>query len=235
MIKQLVKKIFNLVGLEVRKKIHAPLNNSVAYNSKENMDKFYADAALVARYEDERRISFYTELIKNVSQAVDFHKVSSIADVSAGTGRLLKEFRQKFPDKKYYGFEFSDGALKLCKKDCPDISFEKIDLYVSAKHAIPQGGTGINKSFDLILCVDTLEHLEYPERAIQNMLDMLTPYAHLCLIVPNGRYDTFEGHIHYWSPESFRLFLEKINCEIKCAMVWDKYVEQCIIVKRKTA
>ncbi|MEK6615485.1 MAG: class I SAM-dependent methyltransferase [Bacteroidota bacterium] len=218
----MTKQLFNLLGLEVRKKIHAPLNNPIVYNSKENTDKFYSDAALVARYEDERRISFYTEIINTIEQTFGFDKVSSIADVSAGTGRLLKEFRQKFPDKKYYGFEFSDDALALCKKNCPDIPFEKIDLY-----------TELNRTFDLILCVDTLEHLEYPEKAIQNILDMLTPNAHLCLIVPNGRYDTFEGHIHYWSPESFKLFLEKINCEIRYAMVWDKYVEQCVIVKRK--
>ncbi len=37
MIKQAIKNIFSAFGLEIRKKIHAPLNNSVAYNSKENV------------------------------------------------------------------------------------------------------------------------------------------------------------------------------------------------------
>ena len=222
MIKQIVKNIFNALGLEVRKKIHAPLNDSVVYNSKENTDKFYADEKLVAKYEDEKRISFYEEIVNDLSKAIDFEKINSIADVSAGTGRLLKEFLNKFLQKKYSGFEFSDSALKLCKINCPNISFSKVDLYKE-----------VAEKFDFLLCVDTLEHLEHPELAISNMIKMLNAGGHLFLIVPNGRYDKFEGHIHYWSPESFKLFIEKNNCIVKYTQVWNKYVEQCVIAQPK--
>ena len=222
MIKQTIKNIFSALGLEIRKKIHAPLNDSVAYNSKENTDKFYSDEKLVSNYENENRISFYAEIVNDLPKAIDFEKINSIVDVSAGTGRLLKEFQNKFPNKKYLGFEFSDSALKLCKINCPNISFVKADLY-----------KGIEQKFDFVLCVDTLEHLEHPELAISNMLKMLNAGGHLCLIVPNGRHDKFEGHIHYWSPESFKLFIEKNNCTVKYSQVWNKYVEQCVIAQPK--
>ena len=28
------------------------------------------------------------------------------------------------------------------------------------------------------------------------------------ITVPNGRIDTFEGHINFWSPESWKVFIE---------------------------
>jgi 2-polyprenyl-3-methyl-5-hydroxy-6-metoxy-1,4-benzoquinol methylase len=222
MLKQTIKNIFNVFGLEIRKKIHVPLNNPISYNSKESTDKFYANEKLVAKYENEERISFYKEIVSTVFSQTDFQKINSIADVSAGSGKVLKEFQNKFAQKKYFGFEFSDTALDLCRKNCPEISFKKIDLY-----------KGINQKFDLILCIDTLEHLENPEIVLQNILSMLSENGNVCLIVPNGRYDNFEGHIHYWSPESFKLFLEKNNCAIKFTKVWNKYNEQIAIAEKK--
>lgn len=222
MLKQAIKNIFGFLGFEIRKKIHAPLNHAVLYNSKANTDKFYADEKSVASYENETRVSFYREIIVEIARVVDVGKINSVADVSAGTGKLLSEFKQKYPHKKFNGFEFSDTALELCKKNCPDIQFGKIDLYKP-----------LDKNFDLVLCVDTLEHLEHPEIAIANMLAMLNPQGNLFLVVPNGRYDSFEGHVHYWSPESFKLFLEKNNCAITYTKVWNKFNEQCAVAGKK--
>jgi SAM-dependent methyltransferase len=218
-IKQLVRNIFSAFGLEVRKKIHAPLSNPVDYNSRENTDKFYADERLVSIYEDKKRISFYKSIVQQVSQRIDLNIVRSVADASAGTGRLLAEFRKSFPDKKYSGFEFSDAALALCKKNNPGIEFEKADLYHE---------TG--KSFDLVLCVDTLEHLEFPGKAVRTLLSMTHPGGYLYLVVPNGRHDTFEGHIHYWSPESFRLFIESLDCPVVSSHVWNEFGEQSVLI-----
>ena len=112
----------------------------------------------------------------------------------------------------------SDSALELCRKNNPRIRFEKGDLYSPRQERC-----------DLVLCIDTLEHLEYPERAIRNLLGN----GIVCLVVPNGRQDTFEGHIHYWSPESFRLFLEQQQCSILHTRVWGEFGEQLVLIKRK--
>lgn len=229
MIRQLIKKIFSAFGLEVRKKIHAPLSNATSYNSQANTDLFYADEKLVGAYISAERISFYKEIIQVIEQQLDFKNIHSIADISAGTGHLLKLFREKQGDKQYVGFEYSSKALEVCKKTCPDITFAQHDLY-----------KGMDKTFDLLLCVDTLEHLEYPEKAINNMLNMTNPNGCILIAVPNGRYDTFEGHIHYWSPESLVLFLKQLNppagragCTIVYTHVWNKFAQQCVIIQKK--
>lgn len=214
--------MFGTLGYEIRRKIHAPLNHPVLYNSKENTDNFYADAKLVATYENKIRLSFYREMISELSGIINPIEINTIADISAGTGKFLLEFQKRYSNKKFFGFEYSDKALELCRKNCPDIPFEKMNLYEP-----------INKKFDLVLCVDTLEHLEYPAQAITNMFSMLNDNGYLFLVVPNGRYDTFEGHIHYWSPESFKLFLHENNCVIKHTKVWNQYNEQCAVVKHK--
>jgi len=38
---------------------------------------------------------------------------------------------------------------------------------------------------------------------------MLRPKGSLLITVPNGRLDTFDGHINFWSPESWEVFIKK--------------------------
>ena len=222
MLKQLIKNIFSACGLEVRKKIHAPLSDAASYNSQINTDLFYADEKLVAAYISTERISFYKEIIHVLEQQLDFKNIHSIADVSAGTGHLLKFFQEKHSGKQYFGFEYSSKALEVCRKTCPDLPFAQADLY-----------KGMDQTFDLLLCVDTLEHLEYPEKAINNMLHMTNANGYILIAVPNGRYDTFEGHIHYWSPESLMLFLKQLECTITYSHVWNEFAQQCVVIQKR--
>ncbi len=222
MLKQLIKNIFSALGLEVRKKIHAPLSDSFSYNSQSNVDLFYSCEALLSAYISPQRISFYSAIIDEAAKHVNFSSIHTIADVSAGTGHLLKLFREKYGAKQYFGFEYSSKALEVCRKTCPGITFAQADLY-----------KGVDQTFDLLLCVDTLEHLEYPEKAISNMLNMTNANGYILIAVPNGRYDTFEGHIHYWSPESLILFLKQLNCTITHSRVWNEFTQQCAIIQKK--
>ena len=222
MLKQLIKNIFNAFGLEVRKKIHAPLSDAASYNSQANADLFYGDEKAVSAYLSAERISFYKEIIHLLEQQLELKNIHTVADVSAGTGHLLKLFREKHAGKKYFGFDYSGKALDVCRKTCPGITFSQADLY-----------KGVAQTFDLLLCVDTLEHLEYPEKAISSMLNMTNASGYVCIAVPNGRYDTFEGHIHYWSPESLMLFLKQLGCTITYSHVCNEFAQQCVVIQKK--
>jgi len=56
-----------------------------------------------------------------------------------------------------------------------------------------------------------LEHLLYPARALKQILGILEPSGMVLLTVPNGRIDNFGGHINFWSPESWKVFLEEFG------------------------
>ena len=68
------------------------------------------------------------------------------------------------------------------------------------------------------------------------MLKSLNTNGKLIISVPDGRIDTFSGHINFWSPESFKIFIEKtINyTEMGMYVVQFHYINNkniCIIKK----
>ena len=85
------------------------------------------------------------------------------------------------------------------RKECPKASFFKHDIY-----------NNLNLHFDLLVCMETLEHLNYPERALGNLLNASNV---VILTVPDGRKDSFRGHINFWSMESWKIFIKNFANE----------------------
>jgi len=65
----------------------------------------------------------------------------------------------------------------------------------------------IKEKYDLIVCMETLEHLLHPDRAILNLADAAPTVV---LTVPEGRKDSFRGHLNFWSKESFEVLLNSV-------------------------
>jgi hypothetical protein len=59
--------------------------------------------------------------------------------------------------------------------------------------------------FDTVFCCETLEHLLIPSKALKNLLNATN--FKCVLTVPDGRTDTYPGHINFWSEESWGSFL----------------------------
>jgi 2-polyprenyl-3-methyl-5-hydroxy-6-metoxy-1,4-benzoquinol methylase len=123
-----------------------------------------------------------------------------IADIGCGTGRLLMAVRAKDP-ASLTGFEYSEHALKAARANLPSAQFESFDIY-----------QGNERQFDIVFCIEVLEHLLHPQKALRNVVQMLATSGTALLTVPNGRTDTFEGHINFWSPESWEIFVKE-TCE----------------------
>ena len=66
----------------------------------------------------------------------------------------------------------------------------------------------LDYKFDIVFCTEVLEHLLYPHIALQNIIHLSQDSGVIMITVPNGRIDTFEGHINFWSPESWKVFIE---------------------------
>lgn len=67
----------------------------------------------------------------------------------------------------------------------------------------------ISQKSDIIFCTEVFEHLLEPELVIKNILSTLNPNGYLIITVPDGRKDTYEGHINFWSPENWNIFIKK--------------------------
>lgn len=169
---------------------------SIQHNSLENVNRIFSDAVLMHDYLEPARLKFYDEVLQlTVSRGVDF-KDKKIADVGCGTGHLLMSVKKISKPLSITGLDFSLEAVKFAKKVHSGGNFFVYSLY--QKH---------NEKFDIVFCTEVIEHLLDPEIAVSNLKEMLGPDSACIITVPNGRLDTFEGHINFWSPESWSKFI----------------------------
>ena len=205
--KALIKRMFSIVGLGIYRLNPEPNNtptykvvvsSPIRHNSKEGLNEFYSDAEAVASFLDP---GFYDRVLDLlVAHGVDYEQ-KRVADVGCGTGGLLKALQGRDQAQSLIGFEYSERALDLARKQVPGVEFCSFDIY-----------EGSSRDFDVIFCIEVLEHLLHPDKALRNVVGMLAESGVALLTVPNGRTDTFLGHINFWSPESWEVFVKQI-CE----------------------
>ena len=206
-IESIVKKIFSSLGMEIRwistkypNVQGLPIHDPISHNSLKNMNEFYSNPKNIKKYLEPERIAFYHEIIKILYDKEIIFNQKNIADIGCGTGHLLKFLSEKTDVANLVGFEYSDAALKIAEETCPKASFFQFDIY-----------EGNSQKFDVLFCTEVLEHLLFPDKALKNILKMVANNGTLVVTVPNGRLDTFLGHINFWSPESWKVFIET-NC-----------------------
>lgn len=95
--------------------------------------------------------------IQTLIREVDKVHPQSILDVGCGEGFILENLRQKKIGKELTGIDFSAHAIEIGKKLHPKISIQHGNIYNLPFPA---------DSFDLIICCEVLEHLEFPEKAL---------------------------------------------------------------------
>lgn len=157
-------------------------------------DTLWSQEGFVAKYLGKGRLQFYHALRDFITDRVDIHTVTSVVDVGCGPGYLLKLVAELNPEARLVGLDFSNEVLKVASDICPSATFQKHDVYEK-----------LGETFDLAVCSEVLEHLDYPGKA----LDQLASSAqNIVLTVPNGRKDNFQRHINFWSMRSWEVFLE---------------------------
>lgn len=205
--KLIIKKTLSIFGVGIHrlpKKPNAqglPIRDPISHNTLERLNEFYSDPKIVRKYISPERVAFYHSIIRLCSNKGMTFTKKSIADVGCGTGHLLKFISEDSNDVTLTGFEYSDEAIKMAKTVSPKATFFKFDIY-----------QGTSQQFDVVFCVECFEHLLYPNKALKNCQKMIRKRGTLMITVPNGRRDTFLGHINFWSPESWKVFVET-NCE----------------------
>jgi 2-polyprenyl-3-methyl-5-hydroxy-6-metoxy-1,4-benzoquinol methylase len=189
------------IGIFIIPKKDTKTVNPIEHNSLDGMNKFYSDPDLVKISVNHERLLFYNSVIDLlIDNGVNFDS-KSIVDVGCGTGHLLKTIYDKFDNVNLMGLDYSDSALKIAKKTCPIADLYQFNIY-----------DGYPQKFDIVLCTEVLEHLLYPEKALETCLETVADDGVLLVTVPNGRKDTYLGHINFWSPESWKVFIET-NCK----------------------
>lgn len=174
------------------------------HNSLERKEREITIDGVKVYLDNVDRMEFYSSFLDFcVENGVVFDN-ADIVDVGCSGGSLLEMIGKKYSPKSITGYDWSKKTIEIAKKFSPSPNYVHFDVLKDES----------KKTFDIVICTEVLEHLLDPEKAINNLLLMTRKGGFICISLPDGRKDTFHGHIHFWSPESFRLFIEKSTPKI---------------------
>ncbi len=140
-------------------------------------------------------------------------KPISILDVGCGEGFTLERLRKAKIGKHLEGVDYLDLAIKLGKKEHPNLILKKGSIYDLKYKA---------NSFDVVICSEVLEHVEDPQKGLEELVRVSKKYV--VLSVPNepffmlgnlvrGKNVTRFGndieHINHWTFWQFKKFVSK--------------------------
>jgi 2-polyprenyl-3-methyl-5-hydroxy-6-metoxy-1,4-benzoquinol methylase len=200
-IRRSVKKVFNILNLEIKRARYprAVITDANLFNTPENWDTGFSSKKFTARYLNYEKLAFYKIILDFMDKNINFEN-QVIADVGCGPGILLRCLLKRNPSiKEARGYDYAPEALSVSNRVLPDVDFRVLDL---SRHLEGK----LWRKANIIICTEVLEHLQNPALGLQNLINMSDDLVFIT--VPNGRRDTWEGHIWYWSPESWKIFLK---------------------------
>lgn len=171
-------------------------------NTPQSYDRLWGDESAVAAFRAEAdgvRERMPAEIFDAAGNAVD--RANAIIDIGCGVGDLLLEARRRKPNATLFGCDFSPAAIEHAREALPDADIRELHFDKTLDYK--------SNAFDLVLCTDVLEHLEYPEAIIEELVRICAPGGAVVLVIPDGDVDQFLGHLWFWNEESFRKFLSK--------------------------
>ena len=197
MIKKMIKKMLQQSGYEIVKKYNSGHQDAIFHNSIENVNS--KNSNLLHFKQNIKGDSVFINCIFTHIKKLFKDTEMKFLDVGCGSGVLVDKLIEHNLSNYIKGCDFSDLKITQCnnyyQKDC-------FFVYNVMKP--------LKENYDLITCTEVFEHLEFPEKAFSNLLNAIKQNGILVITVPNGRKDTYVGHIHFWSPESFKLFITKV-------------------------
>lgn len=168
-------------------------------NTPESYDQLWGDEAALAQFlseADNARVRLTEEIVEHIVSRVADH--AQVVDIGCGAGDLLLALRRKCPTVSVAGLDFSPKALERARKNLPDG-----DFVLDRISKLPYD----DERFDVVLCTDTLEHLERPVTLVEELVRICRPDGSVVIVVPDGDVDDFLGHVWFWNEASLTALL----------------------------
>jgi ubiquinone/menaquinone biosynthesis C-methylase UbiE len=139
----------------------------------------------------------------------------TVLDVGCGNGELLRDLKNILPSHIVYsGVDLSPEAVNKNSISMPEVSFNVLDIEKES----------LNKTFDLIVCSEVIEHLGDRSLAFKNLSAMMSPQGgYLLVTAPTGKiYETEKlwGHTTHPTPAEIRAHAINNNLEVLSLASW---------------
>ena len=164
--------------------------------------------------------------LSRVGSFVESINCPSILDVGCGEGIVTNYLTKKLSinESQIAGLDIDINLLKIAKSINPRVQFHQGSVY-----ELPFQ----DNSFDLVLALEILEHLEFPERAIKELNRVSNNWVFIS--VPNDRMFRFGNimrfkyissggktpdHIQHWNKKTFKdlisRYLNIVKIKLPC-------------------
>lgn len=124
-------------------------------------------------------------------------------EIGCGMGSFLAKMAQKYQYCSYTGIDYSPTAIERAKlRRSPTVNFKVVNVEKTVL---------ANDKFDLVMCIETLEHVGDPEKIVKNMVRTCKDGGTLFITVPKPDtiLDRNSLNWHHWTlyPKDFKTWL----------------------------
>jgi len=149
----------------------------------------------------DRKVSRCEEILRRINILCPLNQQGSILDFGCGLGNFLAETHKIAPNASLYAYDLSDKNRKQLQKIPTFQEFYFGDL------------ANINKKFDLVTLVHSLEHIPNPREVLSHIREnLLTENGKIFIQVPNCFISSFDiliaDHIGHFTRNSLDYLLE---------------------------
>lgn len=193
-----IKRVLYKLGIDISFVRKEDNRSAIEMNEVEAMNRLWSTKELSNRFLSREVLKRFQETLNILKEHDIDLSGRSVMDVGCGNGMLLKFLSENYPVSAQAGMEYAEAAIEVARKLNP------VPEYIVHDINEPYG-----VQYDAVISTEVIEHILHPARAVQNLLAMVKEKGILLITVPNGRNDTFAGHINFWSPESWDVFIEE--------------------------
>lgn len=136
----------------------------------------------------------------------------TVCEVGCGAGEILKQLSMKMPNTRFFGYELSPQAFRLCQaRQSSMVQYLNTSVFTD------------DLTFDTLLCIDVFEHVEDYIGFVRQLRTKATykvfhiPLEVNVLSVLRGTMLTQRkrvGHLHYFTPATGLATLEDAGYEV---------------------
>lgn len=191
------------------------LNKTVEQPCGNYYDKYHSKNIIV-----KRMMAHFFHAYDQLISTIGLDKCT-ILEAGCGEGEIASFLYHMNKNAQIDAFDISEEVIETARQSI-DSPPPPINFYVDSIYDFP-----LDKKYDLVICSEVLEHLEYPEKALARIKCASNGYL-ICSVprepiwrilnIARGKYikmlGNTPGHINHWSKRSFITFLKRNDCKI---------------------